>query len=509
MTLERQTGVRPSKPRQEIKATTVKRVNTLRAVREGGRMNRSPIDISDNLGMNMDLKCSKCGKQYKRKIWLEKHVKEKHSDSEAGQKAPVSSPPDTIDRVQPHTSQSVAQPSSHHEAFSPRDRLSLPSISETTWKQHDRCLAERLDLPGCRQSPEDQLYDFQGTIYNYFSELYPVRYHHNPMERENTFKAKLRRRKRELIKQLRKAKASGDRNLCHQLARAMRSILKLIQKVSEQITVAGNEFRKAQNIAAFEKNPFYFAKKAFKEQQGTIRLSTDEMFNYFKSTYTTPEADITYRDPPAPKPKEPALAFDADSPTMEELEYHIKRKPNSSAPGPDGIPYIIYKKCPSVRKHMLNIYKRIWTNREVPDCLGKAVFVLLPKKKEVTDPKDIRPIALTNTISKIFFSIIQARLLKHMCTNDYLPKKYQKGFLPRVAGCLEHNSLLTECLRDARKNERQLTATWLDFENAFGSVRHELLLKALEWYNVPPLICNIIASYYKKLSFVIQVKGET
>ena len=45
-------------------------------------------------------------------------------------------------------------------------------------------------------------------------------------------------------------------------------------------------------------------------------------------------------------------------------------------------------------------------------------------------------------------------------------------------GCLEHNHLITSVLQDSRK--RPAFLTWLDLKDAYGSVPHEILLKAME-----------------------------
>lgn len=99
-------------------------------------------------------------------------------------------------------------------------------------------------------------------------------------------------------------------------------------------------------------------------------------------------------------------------------------------------------------------------------------------------------------------------MTKYMINNRYFRPNHQKGFLPGISGCLEHNSLLGESLKDARKYERQITICWIDLENAFGSVQHDLLTFALRWYNFPDLVIDLITSYYSKLKFTIAVNNE-
>ncbi|CAG9571769.1 unnamed protein product [Danaus chrysippus] len=316
----------------------------------------------------------------------------------------------------------------------------------------------------------------------------------------------MRKKKRELIKNLRIAKALGDNHLSHQLARALRSILKLIQGISAQTAEYRGNFDRAKQEVDFDKNPFEYSKTIFKKERGQLLLTNDQIYDHFKSTYEVPKSVRLYTDPNEQKPEIPHIDFHGIPPTLDEISSHIKRKSSKSAPGPDGIPYIVFKKCPSVRKHLINIYGKIWSRKQIPECFGKAMFVLIPKKDRVTDPKDTRPIALTNTISKIFFSVLQTRMTRFMLSNKYFRPNHQKGFLPGISGCLEHNTLLSESLKDARKSERQITVCWIDLENAFGSIQHELMLFALRWYNFPPLASDMIASYYSKLKFSIITK---
>ncbi|CAG9560099.1 unnamed protein product [Danaus chrysippus] len=450
------------------------------------------------------MKCPTCGKNYKRRAWYIKHLKT-HKGVEARQSL-VSSSIITSDRVDPHVSHGEPLTGNHQESINIRTRLSIPNMKQSTWKVHDDNLAVLLEHPGSKQELNSQVETFQNTVYDYFNEQYPPRNHYARKNKENSFKIKMRKKKRELIKNLRIAKALGDNHLSHQLARALRSILKLIQRISAQTAEYRGNFDRAKQEVDFYKNPFEYSKTIFKKERGQLLLTNDQIYDHFKSTYEVPKSVRLYTDPNEQKPEIPHIDFHGIPPTLDEISSHIKRKSSKSAPGPDGIPYIVFKKCPSVRKHLLNIYGKIWSRKQIPECFGKAIFVLIPKKDRVTDPKDTRPIALTNTISKIFFSVLQTRMTRFMLSNKYFRPNHQKGFLPGISGCLEHNTLLSESLKDARKSERQITVCWIDLENAFGSIQHELMLFALRWYNFPPLVSDMIASYYSKLKFSIITK---
>ena len=90
-----------------------------------------------------------------------------------------------------------------------------------------------------------------------------------------------------------------------------------------------------------------------------------------------------------------------------------------------------------------------------------------------------------------------------MLDNGYILRHIQKGFLTGIAGCLEHSFVLMEALREAKESTRQIVVTWIDLANAYGSVRHNLIQFALNWYHVPLVIQELIFDYYEKLCAMI------
>ena len=60
-----------------------------------------------------------------------------------------------------------------------------------------------------------------------------------------------------------------------------------------------------------------------------------------------------------------------------------------------------------------------------------------------------------------------------------------------------------EALREAKFGKRQIVVSWIDLANAYGSVRHNLVQFALNWYHVPVFIQHLIFDYYEKLSAVV------
>ena len=95
-----------------------------------------------------------------------------------------------------------------------------------------------------------------------------------------------------------------------------------------------------------------------------------------------------------------------------------------------------------------------------------------------------------------------------MLQNGYIDTSVQKGFIEKLAGCIEHCETLHHALLDARKNHRNICVSWLDLANAYGSVRHSMIMTTLEWYYVPDAFAEVIYMYYEGLCASVLVGDD-
>ena len=58
--------------------------------------------------------------------------------------------------------------------------------------------------------------------------------------------------------------------------------------------------------------------------------------------------------------------------------------------------------------------------------------------------------------------------------------------------------MLWNRIKTSKNNKTELHVIWLDLENAYGSVRHQLLEKAMELLWIPEDIKNLISTYFKR-----------
>jgi len=81
-----------------------------------------------------------------------------------------------------------------------------------------------------------------------------------------------------------------------------------------------------------------------------------------------------------------------------------------------------------------------------------------------------------------------------------LTLKLKKAGIPGFSGCLEHINVIWQQIQSAKKERKELHVT-LDLANAYGSVPHELLWVAFNFFRVPMSITNLVKAYFTDLQF--------
>ena len=111
-----------------------------------------------------------------------------------------------------------------------------------------------------------------------------------------------------------------------------------------------------------------------------------------------------------------------DAPDFGEIQYRIKHLATNKATGPDRISAEIIQAGGKIMEHMtFRIISNIWYSKRVPEEMGQAHIVLLPKDRwKPKVPRLQRPISLTNVWYKLLEKCLTARITKHFESNDIL-----------------------------------------------------------------------------------------
>ena len=176
-----------------------------------------------------------------------------------------------------------------------------------------------------------------------------------------------------------------------------------------------------------------------------------------------------------------------------------------SSPGPDGIPYIIYKKYWKLMGPiLLEAWKHSVKTGTLPTSHLESTITLLPKEgKDTIDIKNWRPITLSNCDSKI---ITKALSLKTSKVLESIIDPSQTAYVPgrSVSDNLRSNFFYKNY---CSQNHIDSVLISLDAKKAFDSVDHKYIEKALIAYGFGPGFIKIFQTLYRNITARILING--
>ena len=106
----------------------------------------------------------------------------------------------------------------------------------------------------------------------------------------------------------------------------------------------------------------------------------------------------------------------------------IKRLKRHKAPGPDGLPIVVFKLFNnSLVSHLTALYNSILSNESFPEAWSLGSIKPIHKKGDKSNPSNYRSITLLNVTGKIFTSILRDRISDWAEANGILNES-QFGF---------------------------------------------------------------------------------
>ncbi|XP_046478639.1 uncharacterized protein [Neodiprion pinetum] len=220
---------------------------------------------------------------------------------------------------------------------------------------------------------------------------------------------------------------------------------------------------------------FWAAVKKFSFRKGAQCESPVNTWNAFYATVYKPRIVI-----PSLLAKIVNNTLDAEI-SLTELDATLASLKSGKAPGPD-----------LVLEH-------------VPRSWAITQMIMIHKKGDKSEPSNYRDIALVNTITKIFTTLLKKRLVTWAEQENHLPE-CQLGFR-KNRGCTEAIfSLISSIqLQFRHKDGREIFGIFVDFQRAFDSVPHTLLWEKLHRMSLSSKFINTTKSLYDQAT--LQVKA--
>ncbi|RXN24418.1 reverse transcriptase [Labeo rohita] len=211
----------------------------------------------------------------------------------------------------------------------------------------------------------------------------------------------------------------------------------------------------------FTKDPFRFTRTLLGEAKSGRLTSPREVVEAFlRETHNDIfRNQVLEANPNIVSIDTPVKELNISEPSWKEIQEVVKKARSGSAPGPSGIPYKVYKKCPMLLRRLWKLFQRIWKKGNIPSCWKKAEGCFVPKEENSSTIDQFRTISLLSVECKIFFSVLAKRMTSYMTENGYID-------------------------------------TAMPTANAYGSIPHALIHAALDHYLIPQHIKGMIISYF-------------
>jgi len=206
-------------------------------------------------------------------------------------------------------------------------------------------------------------------------------------------------------------------------------------------------------------------------------------------------------------PQHPTFDQQSNPPSDLEITTAIKKLKNN-APGETGIPASVWK-CFAQEPTLFNLLRDIiinfWSNEIVPAEWDIGRLIVLPKKGDLSLPKNYRGITLLESAYKIVAIIIHTRLLP---IQESLPIEPQCGFRPG-RGCMDAIFTMKSAVRKRREHGQESWILFLDLVKAFDRVPRELLWSVLSKLGVPDKVIRLLKALHVDYKVKFTVDGVT
>ena len=190
----------------------------------------------------------------------------------------------------------------------------------------------------------------------------------------------------------------------------------------------------------------------------------------------------------------------------EEIKKLLKNiNPNKST-GPSSIPAkFLFYMSDSLIEPLSIIVDTVLSSGIHPENLKICKVIPIFKKGSKLFPANYRPISLLSNINKIIEKVVFKRIFSHVQSNNLIHNN-QYGFRPKHS--TDHALInITETVRNALDENKFACAVFIDFQKAFDTVNHKILLQKLNYFGITGKIKEWLSSYLSNRKHFVSILG--
>lgn len=194
-----------------------------------------------------------------------------------------------------------------------------------------------------------------------------------------------------------------------------------------------------------------------------------------------------------------------EEPTLEEVEMVINKLRNNRSPGEDEIVAELIKKGGNrLIKSIHKLIKDIWEQERMPVKWMVGIICPIYKKGDKTLCDSYRGITLLSVAYKVLSGVVQRRV---SLKAEEIITEYQGGFRPN-RGTTDQIFTLRQIMEKHFEHDHDLHLLFVDFKQAFDSVKRSALYKALNELGLPRKLIRLIRMTMLETSAKVKVGNK-
>ena len=159
-------------------------------------------------------------------------------------------------------------------------------------------------------------------------------------------------------------------------------------------------------------------------------------------------------------------------------------------------PTIIKDLIPTLAPLLTTLYNQSLDDHAYPDSLKVTKVIEIYKAKDKTLPANYRPISLLPIIAKLFDTLLNDQLMKHLLEHQILSST-QYAFRPASSTTLALQSVINDIAANI-KSKYPTLALYIDLSKAYDTIVHDILINKLRTeFNFTPDTTKFFASYFQ------------
>lgn len=233
----------------------------------------------------------------------------------------------------------------------------------------------------------------------------------------------------------------------------------------------------------------------------TSNVEKCELFaQHFASVFRSPDAPPTSQQHLETVPRD-LIDLDVFNITEDMLRRGTQKLKSSNAPGPDGIPPVVFKRCSNqITAPLLRIFNLSMSQCKFPEEWKRSVMFPVFKKGAKRSIENYRGITSLCSGSKLL-EIVVGEVIMFNC-RSFISSE-QHGFTPGRSVTTNLMEFTNFCIENLAAG-RQVDTVYTDLKAAFDRIDHDIALQKFAKLGFSARLCRWIESYLKNR--IIQVK---